>query len=123
MIAEEKNGLLIYRFENLARFSEIRHGVFSRKGGHSGGPFASLNVSHGVGDDAGDVEKNRAAVSGALKGASLAWLRQVHSDTVRVVGDGEDPGRFERRQTAPEGDALVTGMPGRARWSGSLRRR
>ncbi len=112
MIVEEKNGMSIYRFENLSRFEELVHGVFSRKGGFSPEPFDSLNVGCGVGDDAGNVERNRETVSKALEGLPLAYLRQVHSDGIRVVGDGAPPETFRNRETVPEGDAFFTRTPG-----------
>ena len=112
MIVEEKHGLSIYRFENLSRFPEVRHGIFSRRGGVSPPPFDSLNVSHGVGDDPENVERNRALLAKALRGETLAYLRQVHSDKVRVVRSGAGSRGFFERETMPEGDAMVTDSEG-----------
>ncbi len=112
MIVEDKNGLSVFRFENLSRFEELAHGVFSRKGGVSSGPFDSLNVGFGVGDDADNVERNREVVSKALGDLPLACLRQVHSDKIKVLGDGAPLETFRNRAAVPEGDAFVTDMPG-----------
>ena len=38
----------------------IRHGWFTRRGGHSTGLFSSLNCGYGSGDDRSLVGKNRA---------------------------------------------------------------
>ena len=112
MIIEERHGLAIFRFENLSRFPEVRHGIFSRQGGFSPPPFESLNVSRGVGDAPENVERNRALLAKALGGETLAYLRQVHSDKVRVLRDGPDSGKFFERETTPEGDAMVTDSKG-----------
>lgn len=48
----------------------------TREGGVSTGPFLSGNLGHHVGDDGGDVEKNRASLPYAK---SIFWLEQTHS--------------------------------------------
>lgn len=48
-----------------------------RGGGVSAAPFDSLNLSHGVGDDADAVRENRRRWQQAV-GVPLVWLRQVH---------------------------------------------
>jgi YfiH family protein len=112
MLVEKEDGLLVYRFENLCGFPEIRHGIFSRKGGFSSGPFESLNVSLGVGDEPEHVRRNRDLISESLESADLLYLRQVHSDKVHLLGAGSNPQIFKRRQSAPQGDAMITNLPG-----------
>ena len=76
---------------------------FTRKGGISGPPYDSLNVSTSVGDDPEAVTENRARIKTAMDGRGSAWARQVAGDTVlRVEGPGFAGG----------GDALVTGRKG-----------
>lgn len=99
------------RFEQspaLARLPGIRHGFFGRRGGHSTGLFASLNMSTSTGDRPNLVEKNRAAALAALglPPDSLAVMRQTHSTI--VLGVNRPPGEAER----PEADGMVTNMPG-----------
>jgi YfiH family protein len=86
----------------------VRHGFFTRRGGHSSGPFASLNCSLSGRDDPSLVQRNRAAAARAI-GADptlLLGLMQVHgTDCVTVtqpwpVGSG------------PRADAMVTACPG-----------
>ena len=48
-----------YRFPRLATFSGLVHGIFTRQGGVSSGPYHSLNVSLAVGDLPPRVEENR----------------------------------------------------------------
>ena len=86
----------------------IRHGFFTREGGHSTGLFNSLNCGMGSGDDMQVVAKNRAVVAQKLGVAPdcllSAW--QVHSPDAVVVSrpwEGED---------RPRVDALVTKTPG-----------
>lgn len=86
----------------------IRHGFFTRQGGHSTGLFDSLNCGMGSGDDKQVVAKNRAVVAESLGVAPerllSAW--QVHSpDAVVVTGPWEGEER-------PRVDALVSRTPG-----------
>lgn len=94
------------RFANLARFPEVRHGVFTREGGFSRAPFASLNLARSVGDDPELVTKNRSAVAAAMGPGRLCMARQVHGTDVRVVGE-------ETEDSPPTADALATDRPGR----------
>ena len=86
-----------------------RHGFFGRRGGVSGGIYASLNCGPGSADDPGAVATNRARVAAALgvAPAALLTLRQAHSARAVVV-DG--PWTGDR----PQADALVSGDPGLA---------
>jgi YfiH family protein len=84
------------------------HGFFTRKGGVSTGPFASLNCSLSGADDRESVLKNRALVAAAMgvKPEKLLGLKQVHEATVIhvttpwAIGDG------------PAADALFTTQGG-----------
>jgi YfiH family protein len=58
-----------------------------RSGGVSEGPFASLNLSYGVGDDAAAVAENRRRWIEAL-GVQPVWMRQVHgADVLRLTAE------------------------------------
>ena len=69
------------------QFPGIRHGFFTREGGHSQGLFQSLNCGLGSGDDIEAVKKNRDQVSNALGIAAdhLVSGYQVHGTDVAVV--------------------------------------
>ena len=72
---------------------------FTRHGGVSEPPYASLNVSGKVGDDPEAVAENLSVIREAIGGRSSAWVRQVAGEeVVRVGGAG----------FAGEADALVT---------------
>jgi polyphenol oxidase len=80
------------------------HGFFTRIGGVSTGPFASLNCSLSGADDRTNVLQNRARAARAI-GAdpdSLVGLTQVHGIEVVAVGDPWQPG------AGPRADAMVT---------------
>jgi hypothetical protein len=103
----EDDGLVYYRFEGLAALG-LNHAVFTRHGGASRGPFESLNLSLGVGDDPERVRVNRQRAAAALGLSSLASARQVHgTGSLLVEGQPQDGG------SEPHGaDILLTERPG-----------
>jgi YfiH family protein len=84
-------------------------GVFTtRAGGASAPPYAELNLGDHVGDDAGTVGDNRAALAAAagLAPDRLVFMKQVHGAEVALVsGPVAEP---------PVADALVTRSRGLA---------
>jgi polyphenol oxidase len=89
--------------------------VTARSGGVSSGPYGTLNLSLGVGDDQGCVRQNRRLLAATL-GASLAdfvFARQVHGARVRVVGAADrGSGALCLDDAIADADALVTATPG-----------
>lgn len=87
--------------------------VTTRHGGVSSGPYATLNLSLGVGDDPSDVVENRRRAVAAL-GLTLddvVFCHQTHGSEVAVVGDA-DRGRGARAvDDAVPADAVVTATP------------
>jgi polyphenol oxidase len=94
--------------EELKRDRAIRHGFFTRKGGHSSALFASLNCGYGSGDDKPTVAKNRGVVSASLGVDHLLTAWQWHSADAIAANDPWDV------QTPPKADAIVTATPGLA---------
>jgi len=82
------------------------HGMFSCLGGVSTGPFASLNLSFGVGDDPDNVRRNRQRVVRALGCSHLVSIGQVHGDQVLVL----DKNPLE--EEAQGYDAIISNLPG-----------
>jgi YfiH family protein len=83
------------------------HGFFGREGGVSTGLYESLNCGPGSKDAPQAVTENRRLVSAALAPqAELVSLSQIHSPMVHTL--------LEAPAQRPEGDAMVTAMPGLA---------
>jgi YfiH family protein len=84
------------------------HGFFTRRGGVSTGPFASLNCSLSGADDRDAVLRNRALAAEAVGAApdTLVGLMQVHGAEVIRVDRPWRPGE------GPRADAMVTDRPG-----------
>jgi len=85
-----------------------RHGFFTRAGGVSQGPYASLNASLSGGDDPDAVHENRARVARTLGAAHLVGVTQIHGTAVIDVDAPWVPG------AGPRADAMVTSVPGLA---------
>lgn len=100
MILKEKNGLSFFQFPNLAECSGIRHGIFTRSGGCSKGPFQSLNVSFGIGDEEEAIHRNRLLISKCMDDRKLVFINQVHGTEVLEIRHSE----FEMRNA----DAMIT---------------
>jgi polyphenol oxidase len=85
----------------------ISHAFFTRRGGISGGNYASLNGGLGSRDRAEHVAENRARMATALgvEPHSLLTAYQIHSPRVVVV---DAPWPLEAR---PQADGIVTSMP------------
>jgi polyphenol oxidase len=78
----------------------------TRAGGHSGGPWDSLNLALHTGDDAGSVHRNRARLAVALGLPTVpAWPRQVHGAAVADAGAMND--EVEADAVAARGPGLV----------------
>lgn len=73
--------LYAYTDQALLAACGVRIAFTERSGGQSTGPYSSLNLKHGLGDEAQNVESNRTAVLQALSGnAALPTItpNQVH---------------------------------------------
>jgi YfiH family protein len=107
MIRERVDGIVLYRFEELNRVKRLVHAVFTRLGGVSQGPYATLNLGHTVGDDLAAVEENhrRALSALGLEPHATVSPYQVHGARVGIVG------RAHLRTVQPATDALVTTEP------------
>ena len=113
MILNYDNGASYYQFENLSRFAEIRHGIFTRHFGSSQAPFESLNVSFGLGDANIHVRKNRVTVARAMGCTDLVSARQVHGNQVLVLSSKNHNVYDDQEQVLGTGDAIVTDAAGK----------
>jgi polyphenol oxidase len=106
------------RFERLSQEAPLVHGVFTRRGGVSAPPYASLNLSASTGDDPIAVARNRERIARSV-GLPLVSARPVHGAQVVAVGPdsvrstaGEVTGDWHERLRAVEADAMITDVPG-----------
>lgn len=94
MIVKRENGVFYLEFPKLAGFSGILHGIFTRGNGKSKGPYKSLNVGLGVGDDHRTVLENRKIISRCINAEDLVFLNQVHGR--RIVAFTKESQSYQR---------------------------
>ena len=73
----------------------------TRRGGHSAGPYESMNLGWLTDDDHRSVTRNRATLEAELGAPSLSFVHQVHGADVRVI---------TAETTAPRERPLVDGQ-------------
>jgi polyphenol oxidase len=85
------------------RHDGLLHGFIGRRGGKSAGPYAGLNVSYRVGDDAKIVSQNVCDMKLAvgIHDGRIITMKQVHGDRILEVKD-------IHVKEAGEGDGMVT---------------
>ena len=108
LISAKKNGTSFLQFPNLARFPDIRHGVFTRKNGYSKTPYKSLNTSYSNGDDSRNVKLNRLVISKCFDGNELVFARQVHGSKAVVFANKSILLKNKFPDVIPECDAMIT---------------
>jgi len=100
-----KEGLTYYQFD---LWPDMTHGIFTRDGGTSQAPWASLNLGGNVGDDPKAVRLNHELMYAALglseRRACTVW--QVHSADVVIV---TNPVRGRRWLALADG--MITDRP------------
>ena len=105
---EHLDGVPVFRLDRLEQVSRLVHAIFTRQGGVSLPPFASLNLGHAVGDapDAVDANHQRAYRALLICRSQVVACHLVHGTDVRVA-TGADGGHW-----LGEADALITNKPG-----------
>lgn len=85
----------------------VRAVCTTRHGGHSAGPYSSMNPADHVGDVPAAVQANRQTLQQVLQlPASPCWLRQVHGTTVIDAAEVPETG------AVPVADAACCSQPG-----------
>jgi YfiH family protein len=104
----DSDSVRYYFFEALAD-SGVEQAVFSRRGGVSKNPFATLNTGGTVGDDPDAVVENRRRCFSALdlSMSSMFDVWQVHSINVAIA----DAPRLDN-QPYQKADIILTNKPG-----------
>jgi len=87
MNRHQQNGIAYYTFEALDALPELVHAVTARHGGVSAGPYATLNMGRGLGDEPAAVEENvrRVCAVIGIRREHLVSPRQRHTANVRRV--------------------------------------
>ena len=99
----ELNCLTVPHWQN---YQGLLHGFLGRRGGKSAGPYAGLNLSFRVGDDAQVVKDNLCDMKKAvgIHDARIVTMRQVHGDAIVEVKD-------KNLKEAGEADGMFTAEP------------
>jgi hypothetical protein len=105
------NGIPFYRFHRLGAFADLEHAVFTRNGGVSAPPFASLNVSYDTGDDNARVTENLRRIQNAMALPDLIYARQSHGSTVAVLHQHPESSPGSNYPLCGV-DGLITRVPG-----------
>lgn len=107
LVSITTGGILFFQFSHFSGLPGLRHGIFTRKGGVSHGPFESLNIGTGVGDNPEKVNQNRRLISRCLSADDLIFSRQVHGASVLKIDSDHAPAALL------SGDAMMTDCPGK----------
>lgn len=86
------------------KYETLLHGFMGRRGGKSVGPYAGLNVSYRVGDDAKIVSQNVCDLKQAvgIHDGRIITMKQLHGDQIIEVRD-------RNIKEAGEADGMKTG--------------
>ncbi len=96
-----------FRYHRLALNHCLVHGVFTRIGGVSASPYASLNTSQVVGDSSQNVCINLDRIRSIIAATHLMSMEQSHgAEIVCICAD-----RFDPSARLPKADAMITNVP------------
>lgn len=116
-VIEQRQGASLYfQFDHFSQYPAVAHAVFSRQGGLSVAPYASLNTGLSVGDDRPTVYANRRLLSQALGRLdwpiATSWI--VHGDEMIEVDAEWKRAHYSSAHSGPppRGDVLMTREPG-----------
>lgn len=101
-------------FERFSQSPGLRHGVFTRKGGHSAPPFDGLNVATTTGDDPASARLNQRVIARELD-LPLVSARIAHGADYHVVeraATDEDVESIQARARRAVADAMITAETG-----------
>ena len=107
MLKKEKNGIIYYEFEHLAKTGLVNHCFSSRVGGVSKPPYTSMNLAYHMGDTRLDVDKNFQLISEAIgfDHEKIKMTRQIHQTGIQTINN-------ETGQITEDIDGLVTTISG-----------
>ena len=111
METAEHDGVEFLVFGNLVGTGVVRHCFSTRKGGVSAGPFASMNLGYGRGDDNAKVDENyrRICKAAGLTKEKIVTAKQRHGTNIHRVDEVcEVPDNTDGLMTNRPNVALVT---------------
>jgi YfiH family protein len=111
LVQRTDNGLSYYQFSLFQSIPGLIHGIFSRHGGISQGPYAELNLSFSVGDDPQKVTHNRAQAFKTLGLRLVQSLKQIHGKDSVVISEPLTAAASPSLEIH-SGDILMTNVPG-----------
>ena len=106
---QQVGDIAYYHFSMLSAQANLVNAVFTRHGGVSQGPYASLNAGLSVGDDPAVVLENRRRTAAALglEPRDFVGAQQVHGARVAlVVGADDEGGRMSAETVSAESGAI-----------------
>ena len=96
------------QYQNLSRYHQLRHGTFTRHGGTSDFPYASLNTSDEVGDRRENVAENLIIIKNTMGARRIFSTHQTHGTKILVL----DSHTTESFNNSLQADAMITNLPG-----------
>jgi polyphenol oxidase len=77
--------LHFFHFQGLTRAQGLKHAFFTRHGGVSPPPYASLNASYSTGDKPEHVRENLSRIRAFMGGKPLLFMNQVHGKEILLL--------------------------------------
>ena len=96
------------QYQNLSQYQQLKHATFTRHGGTSSFPYASLNISDDVGDHRNNVAENLTIIQNTMGAERIFFTRQTHGIEILVL-HSDATKTFENSWQA---DAMITNIPG-----------
>ena len=87
MIKKEKNGVVWYEFEHMAKTGLVNHCFSTRIGGISKAPYDTMNLAYHMGDEKEAVNENFKRISAAVgfDSEKMAMTKQIHKAEVQTL--------------------------------------
>jgi purine-nucleoside/S-methyl-5'-thioadenosine phosphorylase / adenosine deaminase len=107
-LSETKRHAPYLQYQNLSQYHQLKHGTFTRHGGVSDVPYASLNTSDEVGDRSKVVAENLKIIKNTMGARRIFFTRQTHGTKTLIFRDDIS----ETLKQAWQADAMITNIPG-----------
>jgi YfiH family protein len=97
----------VFYYTLLSNYSDLFHGVFTRKGGVSVPPYDQLNTSFSVGDLPHAVKSNLRILQEAVGARYLVYMNQSHGNAAFLLNKRH----LQKGWNPPAVDAMITDLP------------